>query len=585
LKGEFCNTPIKRSCIFIAIIVVFFLKIATAHAQFSLIGDDSSAVRANLTGGITLSSDFYNLNTSAANFFPARRPAVLTRLVATPTFTLNESITFPVTIIVSLQETNTITPFSDGTTFGDFVLNQLNTIGVAPKFGWAQTYLGSHIPQYSDLSVGNIQIFGAGTDLRPGIFRFSANAGVAQRPIERDSLRGISGAYMRWLYAAKLGIGSESGFLADLNFVKARDEQNSIERKPAGLTPQESILSTLNLRWNIIEGLVVNAEAGASVFTRDMNAPEITEVTGELPHFAQSLLRPTISTRADYAGTASMSYDEAIWGVKLAANYIGEGYATLGFPFMQADRFDVTLSPRVQFLDGKVFFNGAIGTRINNISGTNAAPLNQLLSSANLTILPIDILSLNLNYSNFGQRTNVREDSLRVQNVAQAFGINPVLTLTGDDLTHSISFGYNHDDFTEMNVVTRQEQTNLTQTITGAYTAVLRHIPFTATLALTHLTNDLPLAPYTLNNATISGSYRFLEDALVPTLGLTFARNTVGSGTADTQIFARAGLQWRFISNMTFTVNFSTNNYQYGSARNNADFQEHFAQTALSWQF
>jgi hypothetical protein len=132
---------------------------------------------------------------------------------------------------MSIVETNVTTPRTGTSSLTQFILSPVNNLGLAsfsPQFGWATFHLGSHTPQYSNLSAGDYQIFGAGFDLRPGQLRFSSSAGIVQRAIDPDTVNGIPGAYARWIYMTKIGYGDEAGSLVDLNIIRLRDDPASI---------------------------------------------------------------------------------------------------------------------------------------------------------------------------------------------------------------------------------------------------------------------------------------------------------------------------------------------------------------------
>src|SRR5207245_2696485 len=98
----------------------------------------------------------------------------------------------------------------------------------SPKIGWAKLYLGTHTPMYSELTVGDQPIFGAGFDLTPGKFELASSAGIAQRAIDPDSAHGIKGAYRRSIYMTRIGYGNADTSFVALNVLKMSDDPNSI---------------------------------------------------------------------------------------------------------------------------------------------------------------------------------------------------------------------------------------------------------------------------------------------------------------------------------------------------------------------
>ena len=93
----------------------------------------------------------------------------------------------------------------------DYIQNPRNNIHIDPKYKWFQSHLGSHTPNYSNLTTGDIQIFGVGFEMNPGKFILSANYGKSQIAIEPDALLNIPGAYAQKIYGMRIGYGKIEG--------------------------------------------------------------------------------------------------------------------------------------------------------------------------------------------------------------------------------------------------------------------------------------------------------------------------------------------------------------------------------------
>ncbi len=535
-----------------------------------------------VSGSATVSADVYSFSSNDSTQLP-RRPSSLYRFIFTPTITIGDYITLPFNIMLSSQETNVVTPNAKNSTFLQFIQNPMNNLGVlsfSPRIGWFQSYLGTHMPQYSELSAGDEQIFGLGIDLTPGKFRFAASAGNAQRAIEPDSINGVRGAYARHIYMTKLGYGSEQSFL-HLNVVRAKDDVHSLRRRSADLLPQEGLLVTTNFRWGFSEALAVTGEIGSSAFTRDMEA-DLVDLNTPLP---SSMFKHRMSTRADYAGTLALSYADADWGVRVSSKYIGAGYVALGYPFMQPDRLEFLLAPRVRFLDRKVNVNASIGHRTNNLSETKGATSTQIIGSANVLALVTDELSFTMRYANFGMRNNLKNDTLKVENVSNSFSIAPTLSLRGETVSHTITVSYSIDAFTDYNVLSGAQSTNNTQGVMLMYLVSLSELPLSVNLMGNHMTNDLPTGALTINSIGAGVSSTLLDGRVSPSLNVSWTENALASFTADTQTTVRAGVLWRITEMLSFNTALSLNNYLYGSSKPGASFDETFFEAAITTSF
>ncbi|MBI5648433.1 MAG: hypothetical protein HY962_16000 [Ignavibacteriae bacterium] len=486
--------------------------------------------------------------------------------------------------MVNSRETNTVTGSVATPTFIQFLQNPANNLGMlsfTPRVGWAQAALGSHVPAYSELSTGDEQIFGLGLDLTPGSFRFAVNGGTAQRAIEPDSVRGVRGAYARRLYAAKIAYGEDDETHVDLNVVRAKDEIGSVKRRPDGITPQEGLVLSTNFRIILSDVSSLSGEIGGSAHTRDMDADR-ANVDSPVP---EGVFKHRISTGTDMAGTLAYDYREKVWGVKIASKYIGAGYFSLAFPFMQPDRLDVLLAPYLKLFENRLNMNGSVGYRRNNLSDTKASTSQQLIGSFNAFAMVSSNVSVNARYANYGIRNRMQVDTLKIDMVTNSFSISPTVTIPTDVMMHTVTLSLSLDAFNEVNTLTRREATNNTRSIMGMYMAALTRIPLSGTLTVTSMTNDVPQAELKLLSVSAAASYRLFEDAVRPSLTCTWSRNSMAAFTPDEQLLVRLGAEWSIMPSVTLTLAATSNSYRYGSSRPSVSFRETFFETTLGTTF
>lgn len=568
---------VRTQCVLLCSAVVL-----TAHAPLSAQTGEKSAV--SFSGSATVTGDVYVFSSIPDSANAPRRPANLWRLIFAPTISFGDWLTLPFNIMISSRETNTATPSTGGSTFLQFLQNpgtNLGFISVAPTFGWAKIHIGTHTLRFSELSSGDSQIFGAGVELRPGKFRFSASAGSMQRAIEPDSAKNIRGAFARWMYLTKIGVGTEDGTFVDLNVVRTRDDPASITRQPGGVSPEEGVLVSTNARIAITDAMYITAEAGTCVFTRDMAASDLSSADNTLNH----IIRQRISTRSDYAGTVAFSVTRENWGIKAASKYIGAGYVPLGYPYMQSDRLEFTLSPRVGLLDHALNISGSIGSRTNNLSGTKDETSTQLLGAANIFWTATENFNVSAEYSNFGIRNNVAQDTLRIETVSRSMNVTPSYTIVTASVIHALSATVSVDDFIDYNVVSGTQNSNTTKSILGTYAPSFVAIPLSLNLTGSLMTNDLQAGALRIASGTFGGSYRFLQGRVVPALSVTYSGNRLGGHTDDRQLYIRVSGRWQITNKIALNLAVSQNRYVYGSSRLGVRFVETYFQTSLSTQW
>ena len=562
----------------------------------------------SISGSASLSSDFYEHSATPFNAQGGRRPAALHRLVFAPTINIGGFLTLPLNLMITYPETNTTTPTLSAPSLQEFFANPANALGLSsfsPKFGWAQFHLGSYTPRMSELSGGDLQLFGGGFDLRPGSVQLAASAGVAQRAVEPDATKNLSGSYRRDMIMARLGFGNPDTTAIGINVVYAKDDTNSIKNTVVSILPgrpleddstvmlppdtlrlraEEGIIASLDGKLRIASGVTFSAEGAVSVFTRDQRADTLKDFTNPVG----SLFTARTSTRIDGAGSANLSFRFSSWGVTFTGLYMGAGFQPLAYPFIQSDRIDLKVSPVLNLLDGDFTFSGSIGQRVNNLSETKGEAMTQTIANGQLSVRFSDVISLSSSYSNFGIRNNRQNplDSQRIQNVSESFSIDPMFTFSAASMMHTITASVGIDRYDDFNIVSGVETSNNTRSAMLSYTGMFESIPLTIGATTSYLDNALTAGMLTIQSYGVNASYRMLNGQLIPTLSMTFANSTFGSNPSDAQTFIRGGVRWRATRNITLVGSYGVNSYTYGTtSTRGSDFTEQTLQLSLSTTF
>ena len=168
----------------------------------------------SISGGISLYGELYSISGIAA-----RRPSSTGRLLIRPIFTLFNTFSIPVEIILSTE--------------GSSARQNINQFGINPAWGWGQAHLGDFTESYSDFTLNGVVIRGAGIDLSPGIFRFSTVAGFTQQAVNGGAQ---NGSYKRFLFASRIGLGKENSSHFDLIVLKSKDDISSVNTNQKSIT-------------------------------------------------------------------------------------------------------------------------------------------------------------------------------------------------------------------------------------------------------------------------------------------------------------------------------------------------------------
>jgi hypothetical protein len=182
-------------------------------------------------------------------------------------------------------------------------------------------------------------------------------------------------------------------------------------------------------------------------------------------------------------------------------------------------------------------------------------------------------LGFDVQYSNYGNKSNARNDTLRISNVAQSFTATPHLSFPLWGASQVVTASYAFQDFTDQNVIT----SGLDKYTVNSGMA-LWSMTWPSTLSLSANVNVVntatPLVATTITGITASASRSFLNKNAL-TAGINLGYNLVFNAKADGQLTAGANGSYSFGRFGTFSLLFSSNRYDYGEAGSVPSFQEY----------
>jgi hypothetical protein len=189
----------------------------------------------NISGEIGTYGELYSISGQ-----PARRPNSSGRIFFRPTLELFGLVQIPFDFLISTE--------------GSSARQNINQFGISPSWKWGTLHLGDFSDDYSQYTLSGVNIRGGGIDLYPGIFRFATVAGFTQRSVPGGAQ---DGSYKRFLFAARLGLGKETGSFIDLIFLRAKDETGSLNQNNKSIniiSPNGNDMlevgSIQTIRWN-----------------------------------------------------------------------------------------------------------------------------------------------------------------------------------------------------------------------------------------------------------------------------------------------------------------------------------------------
>ncbi len=547
----------------------------------------------SITGNAGITYEGYGLNAKPTgwNGYPARRPWNQVRFNFMPTIKFSKNFSLPMNFNFAAFPTNFAGPFSGikNQNIGQYLTNPMNNFGLNPTYKWAEFQLGTQYLKYSDLSTGDIGIFGAGFVLKPGNYRIKFFTGNSQQGINYVPA-GPIGAYKRFHYMFSLGKEKENDYLVAFNFAKGQDKINSITSFPLSpIKPQEGFTLSFQANKEMRKGFFIKTEWANSIFTNDIN---------NLPNTSLKSFKPFIEakngTTNDFAAQVAFGKKAKNFDLGFDTKYIGAGFQVTGYPYMQPDRFEYTLNTRFNAMKNKTNVVASIGQRFNNVSGSLGPIAKQIIGNLNWFTQFNDKFSVNVSFNNFGFNTPgvLVSGGTSIKNVSTDLGVTPTYTWTTSKMSNALSLSYNYSNYKETLIpflglpVT---SLNKTHTVLLSYIPIYFNRKISPDFSALYFYNDASLAKITFATLSAGLAVPLLKDKLKLRGQLQYTLSTFNSFTPENNIIASCNADYKINKKLTWTNFLSTNYYKYGDQLGipyiGANYLETNLRTGLQYKF
>ena len=540
----------------------------------------------NISGTMGVSYEGYGLhrNPSGWTGYNARKPWNQVRFNFTPTFKFSKNFSLPFNFNFAAFPTNFAGPYAGikKPSFGQFITNPMNSFGINPKYKWAELQLGTQYLKYSDLSTGDIGVFGIGFDLRPKTFLFKFFTGISQQGI--NYFAGpptVTGAYKRKNWMAQIGTEKEGKYLFALNFAKGKDVPSSSAPPPLTVRPQEGVVISIVSDIYMEKGIYFKAEGAQSTFTKDVATPLTPLLKGLKP-----FIEAHTSTITDFAGQLAVGKKSKNFDIGLTTKYLGAGFQTVGYPYQQSDRLDYTVNTRFNAWKNKMNVVASLGRRVNNVNNT-ALKASQFIGNLNWFTQFNEHWSLNVNYNNFGFQSASGINPYGIKNVSNDMGINPTFSWTGKKIIHLLSMSYNYSKYDERDVITGLTTSNNTHTALLTYVPTYLEKDITPDFSVLYFYNDVPAAKITLATISSSLSMQAAKKKLRLRGQLQYTLGKLNRFSNSNNFIASCNIDFKFTKKLTWNTFLTTNYFKYGNeiVPNGANYLETTSRTGFQYRF
>jgi hypothetical protein len=548
----------------IKLTIVFFSL--SFYSCFSQSEDKNPFV--NISGSIGLHYDTYSFSEDNYPTFRARYPDNLFRLNANTTIQLGEHFSIPIGINITNQKTLYNLPTVPEGNIVDYISNPKNNISIHPEYKWVKTHIGTHTPNYSELTTGDINIFGGWIDLNPGKFILSANYGISQRAIEEDILFNTVGAYEQKIIAARIGFGKIDASKFTINIVKIKDDVNSLINTPINTKPIEGITIAPLIEVKFGGKIFLKTETAASVYTSDLL--NSFDLDSDIVDSVKDIITVNASSKGDFSHVTSLDWKSKKLTLGGEVKYIGPGFVPAGFRNIERDILDYKIKTMVKLFKGKTSINGMFGVRTNNLQNTTLQSTKRIITNASVFSQITESLSINTSYANFGFNNNVSSDLLRIEMVNNTFTISPTYKFDNEQHNHQISANGNFNNFDQFDTSSAAFVASKSKSYSLNYNLMFKKMPLNVNVMLMHLNNETPVSDFKMNNYTSTISYKFMDKKISPSLSINVANISKSGFTKDKRVGVRLKSDYKINKKLKFRFSYRLNKYEYGSVRPNA---------------
>lgn len=541
------------------------------------------------TAGITYEGYGLSRNPKGWTGYTPRKPWNQVRFNFTPNFKFGKNFSLPFNFNFAAIPTNFAGPYAGikNQNFGQFITNPINSFGINPKYKWAELQLGTQYLKYSDLSTGDIGIFGAGIDLRPKSWRFKFFTGISQEGV--NYFAGpptVTGAYKRKNWMVQVGNEVEGKYLFAVNLAKGKDVPASSAPPPLTIRPQEGVVISIVSDVYVEEGIYFKAEGAQSTFTKDVATPLSTVLKGLKP-----FVEAHTSTLTDFAGQVSAGRKSTNFDIGIMAKYIGAGFQTTGYPYQQPDRLDYILNTRFNIWKNKsggykMNVVASAGRRVNNLKNT-ALKANQFIGNLNWFTQFNENWSLNVNYNNFGFQSASGTNPYGIKNVSNDLGVNPAFTWTNSKMMHLVSLSYNYSKYDERDVMTGLTTSNNTHTALLTYVPTYLTKDISPDFSAMYFYNDVLLAKIKLFTVSSALSMSAAKKKLRLRGQLQYTLGKLNNFSSNNNLIASCNIDLTITKKLSWNTFLTTNYFKYGNeiVPNGARYLESMSRTGFQYRF
>ena len=552
--------------------------LAASNARAQDLSNLKNEKWATLHGSVGATAYIYNMDGA-----PARRVPLSYILSGNATLTL-KGVSLPFSFQYSEQQRDFRQPF--------------NQFGVSPTYKWIRVHLGYRNVSFSRYTLDGHRFLGAGIELNPGKFRFGAVYGRFLRAVPEDSSRQVTNsvsqypvaAYDRYGYGIKIGVGTANTFF-DLVYFKGKDDSSSVRRQPEiQLTaPSENASLGFRTRVTLFKKLSFEADAAASVYTRDQRADSILLEQVGWQKEVSRILVPRLSTNIYYAGDASLGWRDKNYSLALKYTRVLPDYRSMGTYFLQTDVERYTFSPAFNSKKGTIQASGSIGFEHDNLQAKKLAQTKRVIGAFSANYAPTQAFGIGVQYANFGitQRPGLRSltDTITIDQVTQSIMLSPRYTLTRDKAQHTFLYLFSNQSLNDRNRFASQDfgMTNINNTL--SYVLYLTKSGLSIDASAYQVNTTVSVGQSTSLGGSAGINKGFLENRLTTGVSANYSSNSFEGAPGGSTLQMRGTGQYTYSKRHRLRADYVFTSNESATQAVNRAFRENLLTLQYAYSF
>jgi hypothetical protein len=246
-------------------------------------------------------------------------------------------------------------------------------------------------------------------------------------------------------------------------------------------------------------------------------------------------------------------------------SYYGAGYYTAGYQFLANDRLEYLVNTKFNTFKKKTNVVASIGQRFGNWNYTTGPNrTKQIIANANVFTQFNDRFSMNVSFNNFGFNAPSLTSYKSVSNELSA---NPTYTWTTKTMSHLLSGTYTWSKYDETTYPGPVVSHNNTQTALLLYVPTFFNKKISPDFSVMWFDNKSTPTITDISLWSFSAGMSWKKNKKLNLKGqLSYNISTISPFTADKNLLATAGFDWKLTKKLTWQYSMSGNMFRYGSS-------------------